>query len=125
MGPTVHASKPTVCQISRVDDKLVVIDCPCKTVDSSMVQRRIDLRNDVPLRLISLDGKTIGAVNAQVDDSIDREWCLVTRHTWAEEMLHGRVRRYDLIVVGCSRCQAGKSNRVGVRSRCGIRHRIC
>lgn len=80
--------KRTVCQISWMNNEFVVIDCPCKTVDRGMVERRINRRNDVALRLISLDSESIGTIDTKIYDSVDRKRRLVTRRPWAEEMLH-------------------------------------
>jgi hypothetical protein len=110
-----------ICQISRMEHELVVVHCLGKTIDGGVIERWIDLRDHVALRLVSHDSKAISAIDTQIRCTHNGERCFVARNSRTEEMLNRRIRRTNLVVVSRTGFQASKRYSVGVCAR----RRIC
>lgn len=110
-----------VAQVARVHDELVVVDGVGETSDRRVVQRRVDQRDRVALGVVRLDRVAVGPVHAQVDDGVEGEGPRVARRPRAQEVLHARVRRRDLVVVRRAGAQARQRHRVPPRPRARVR----
>ena len=111
-----------VGQVAWVDDELEVVDGLGEAGDGGVVHGGRDVGDEVALGGIALDGVSILAVDAQIDDGIHGKGRLVARETRAEELLNARrVGGYDFIVVLGCRVQVVECNRVGP----GPRRRVC
>lgn len=110
-----------VAQVAGVQDELVVVNGVREAADGGVVERGLDHGDRVALGVVGLDRVAVLAVHAEIDDRVEGEGPRVACRPRAEEVIHARVGRHDLVVVRRARQQPRQRHRVAVRPRVRVR----